>query len=70
MVTKFSSKGQLVIPKPMRETLGISNGMRFHVTIEGKKLSFLLYPLLLILSTGNILETIFFLNWKRNILAR
>jgi hypothetical protein len=24
----------------------------------------------LILSTGNILETIFFLNWKRNILAR
>lgn len=38
MVTKLSSKGQLVIPKPMRETLGYHSGMRFHVTIEGKKI--------------------------------
>jgi AbrB family looped-hinge helix DNA binding protein len=38
MFAKISSKGQLVIPKPMREALGISKGMRFHVTIEGKKI--------------------------------
>ena len=38
MLAKLSSKGQLVIPKSMRETLGISKGMRFHVTTEGKKI--------------------------------
>jgi len=38
MFTKLSSKGQLVIPKPMREALGLSSGMRFHVTIEGDKI--------------------------------
>jgi len=42
MVTKLSSKGQLVIPKQMREALGLSSGTRFYVTTEGTKLSFLL----------------------------
>jgi len=38
MFTKISSKGQLVIPKPIRETLGLSKGTRFHIVIEGKKI--------------------------------
>ena len=38
MFTMLSSKGQLVIPKPMRDALGLSSGMRFHVAIEGNKI--------------------------------
>jgi AbrB family looped-hinge helix DNA binding protein len=38
MFTMLSSKGQLVIPKPMRDALGLSSGMRLHVTIEGNKI--------------------------------
>jgi AbrB family looped-hinge helix DNA binding protein len=37
MTVKLSSKGQLVIPKPIREALGLKKGTRFHVDVaEGK----------------------------------
>ena len=37
MTVKLSSKGQLVIPKPIREELGLKKGTRFHVDVtEGK----------------------------------
>lgn len=37
MLVKLSSKGQLVIPKPIREALGFRSGMQFHVQVdEGK----------------------------------
>jgi AbrB family looped-hinge helix DNA binding protein len=37
MSVKLSSKGQLVIPKPIRDALGLEEGARFHVHIaEGK----------------------------------
>lgn len=34
MLVKLSSKGQLVIPKPIREALGFRSGMQFHVGID------------------------------------
>jgi len=37
MTVKLSSKGQLVIPKPIREALGLEKGTRFRVDVaEGK----------------------------------
>ncbi len=37
MSVKLSSKGQLVIPKSIREALGLGKGTRFHVRIvEGR----------------------------------
>jgi AbrB family looped-hinge helix DNA binding protein len=37
VTVKLSSKGQLVIPKPIREALGLKKGTRFHVDVaEGK----------------------------------
>ncbi|NBD35762.1 MAG: AbrB/MazE/SpoVT family DNA-binding domain-containing protein [Chloroflexi bacterium] len=37
MSVKLSSKGQLVIPKSIRETLGLKKGTRFYVQIvEGR----------------------------------
>ena len=37
MTVKLSSKGQLVIPKRIREALGLKKGTRFHVNVaEGK----------------------------------
>jgi AbrB family looped-hinge helix DNA binding protein len=32
MVVKLSSKGQLVIPQPIREAMGLRPGMTFQVT--------------------------------------
>jgi AbrB family looped-hinge helix DNA binding protein len=38
MTTKLSSKGQLVIPKPIREALHAAAGTSFSVTIEGERI--------------------------------
>ena len=37
-VTKVSSKGQVVIPKDVRERLGLTKGSRVKVVVEGKKI--------------------------------
>lgn len=37
MLVKLSSKGQLVIPKPIREALGLRSGMQFHVQIDARR---------------------------------
>jgi AbrB family looped-hinge helix DNA binding protein len=34
VLAKLSSKGQLVIPKPVREALGLRQGMQLHVRVE------------------------------------
>jgi AbrB family looped-hinge helix DNA binding protein len=37
MLARLSSRGQLVIPKAIRQTLGLRAGTRFHIHIsEGK----------------------------------
>jgi AbrB family looped-hinge helix DNA binding protein len=37
MLARLSSKGQLVIPKAVRQALGLRTGVRFHVQFkEGK----------------------------------
>jgi len=37
MLAKLSSKGQLVIPKAIRQALGLRAGTRFHIQLsEGK----------------------------------
>jgi AbrB family looped-hinge helix DNA binding protein len=41
--TKLSSKGQVVLPKPVRETLGWTQGMEFR--IEANEQGVLLRPL-------------------------
>ena len=38
MLVKLSSKGQLVIPKPIREALGLRRGTRFHVQVDQGKI--------------------------------
>ena len=38
-VVKLSSKGQVVIPKNIRERLGLKNGDRLKVLIEAKKIT-------------------------------
>lgn len=38
MTVKLSSKGQLVIPKPIREALGLKKGTRFHVDVADGKI--------------------------------
>jgi antitoxin PrlF len=35
---KLSSKGQLTIPKEIRETLNVAPGTEFHLTVENGKL--------------------------------
>lgn len=38
MLTRLSSKGQLVIPKPMREALGLRSGDQVHLMLEHGKI--------------------------------
>ena len=38
MLTRLSSKGQLVIPKQVRESLSLKQGTEFHVRLEGRKI--------------------------------
>jgi len=38
MTVTLSSKGQLVIPKPLREALGLKKGTRFHVHLAADKI--------------------------------
>jgi AbrB family looped-hinge helix DNA binding protein len=38
LFTTVSSKGQMVIPAPIREALGIEPGTRIAIQIEGEKL--------------------------------
>jgi AbrB family looped-hinge helix DNA binding protein len=38
MLVKLSSKGQLVIPKPIREALRLHAGTRFDVRLRGGKI--------------------------------
>lgn len=38
MLARLSSKGQLVIPKPIRQALGLRTGTRFHVRLEESKI--------------------------------
>ena len=38
MLAKLSSKGQLVIPKPVRESLGLQRGTQFHVRLEAGRI--------------------------------
>ena len=38
MIVTLSSKGQLVIPKPLREALGLKKGTRFHVHLAADKI--------------------------------
>ena len=37
MLVKLSSKGQLVIPKRIREALGLRSGMQFHIQVDERK---------------------------------
>ncbi|RJQ30974.1 MAG: AbrB/MazE/SpoVT family DNA-binding domain-containing protein [Peptococcaceae bacterium] len=36
-VTSISTKGQVVIPKKIREVMGIKSGTRFKVDLEGNR---------------------------------
>jgi len=38
-VVKLSSKGQVVIPKSIRQQLGLKNGDRLKISIEAKKIT-------------------------------
>ena len=38
MLVKLSSKGQLVIPKSIREALGLRRGTRFYVQVDRGKI--------------------------------
>jgi AbrB family looped-hinge helix DNA binding protein len=38
MQTRLSSKGQVVIPKPVREALALHGGVEFDVRLEGNKI--------------------------------
>ena len=38
MLARLSSKGQLVIPKAVREALGLRSGTRFHVLLRDGKI--------------------------------
>jgi AbrB family looped-hinge helix DNA binding protein len=38
MLVRLSSKGQLVIPKAIRQALGLRTGTQFHVQLEGDKI--------------------------------
>jgi AbrB family looped-hinge helix DNA binding protein len=38
MLAELSSKGQLVIPKPVRESLGLEQGTQLHLRLEAGKI--------------------------------
>jgi antitoxin PrlF len=38
MLTRLSSKGQVVIPKAVREALALRGGVEFDVRLEGNKI--------------------------------
>ena len=38
MLVQLSSKGQLVIPKPIREALNLQAGTQFHVQVDKDKI--------------------------------
>jgi AbrB family looped-hinge helix DNA binding protein len=38
MLARLSSKGQLVIPKAIREALGLETGTQFHIRLEEEKI--------------------------------
>jgi len=38
MLARLSSKGQLVIPKPIRQALGLRTGTQFHVRLDGGRI--------------------------------
>jgi len=38
MLAKLSSKGQLVIPKPVRQALGLKRGSQLHVWVDRGKI--------------------------------
>ncbi len=38
MLTRLSSKGQLVIPRAVRDALGLERGTEFHVRLEGERI--------------------------------
>jgi len=38
MLTRLSSKGQVVIPKAVREALGLRAGTRFHIQVVKDKI--------------------------------
>ena len=38
MLTTLSSKGQLIIPKPIRQALKLQAGDRFHIQVEQGKI--------------------------------
>jgi len=38
MLARLSSKGQLVIPKPIREALGLRTGTQFHIRLKKGKI--------------------------------
>jgi AbrB family looped-hinge helix DNA binding protein len=38
MLVQLSSKGQLVIPKPIREALNLQAGTQFHVQVDQDKI--------------------------------
>jgi AbrB family looped-hinge helix DNA binding protein len=38
MLARLSSKGQIVIPKEVRESLGLEMGTEFHVQIEAGRI--------------------------------
>ena len=38
MLARLSSKGQIVIPGEVRESLGLERGTVFHVQIEGDRI--------------------------------
>jgi len=38
MLARLSSKGQIVIPKEVRESLGLEHGTEFHVQVEAGRI--------------------------------
>lgn len=40
MVVRLSSKGQLVIPRQIRDALGLKSGTQFDVRLEGDQIIF------------------------------